>query len=186
MSNSKNEHPTKLFWVDLEMTGLNSHEDLILEIAAIVTDFDFKELARYEARVHHDPLLVAERMQRNPWWETVPENRDEFLGRVHEGQEPNEVEQELVAFLDEQFGEDQIILAGNSIHQDRKFIAHWWPKLNAKLHYRMLDVSALKVYMQGKYGLEFEKKSTHRALDDIKESMLEWQFYMDRLRGSKD
>jgi oligoribonuclease len=178
--------PSKLFWVDLEMTGLDPDEDLILEVAAIITDFDFKELARFEARIGHPRDTVTGRMQLNTWWETVPENRDEFLERLDEGRPPATVEQELILLLAEQFEDTPIILAGNSIHQDRKFIAHWWPELNAKLHYRMLDVSALKVYMQGKYGIEFEKKSVHRALDDIEESMAEWQYYMKRLRDLQD
>jgi oligoribonuclease len=174
--------PTKLFWVDLEMTGLDSNEDLILEIAAIITDFNFKELSRYVARVTYDRAVVVERMERNIWWENVPENRDEFIARLSEGKPLAVVEQEIIAFLHEQFGNEPVILAGNSIHQDRKFIVRWWPALNAKMHYRMLDVSSLKIYMQGKYGVEFEKKSTHRALDDIKESMVEWQYYMEQLR----
>jgi oligoribonuclease len=122
-------------------------------------------------------------MQLNQWWETVPENRDEFMERLHEGKSLLSVEQELIVLLQEQFGDEPVILAGNSIHQDRKFIAHWWPTLNQKMHYRMLDVTSLKVYMQGKYGLEFEKKSVHRALDDIEESMAEWQYYMEQLRS---
>jgi oligoribonuclease len=186
MSETVGALPTKLFWVDLEMTGLDPQSDLILEVAAIITDFDFKELARYEARVSHDKAAVLEQMQRNKWWESVPENRDGFIERLHEGKPPETVEQELIAFLKQQFQDEPAILAGNSIHQDRKFIAHWWPALNQKLHYRMLDVTSLKIYMQGKYGMEFEKKSVHRALDDIQESMAEWQYYMQWLREAKE
>ena len=182
MQEASDEFPTKLLWVDLEMTGLDSDKDLILEVAAIITDFDFKELARYEARVTYEQGRVAERMKLNSWWETVPENRDEFLGHLGEGKVLEIVEKELLQLITVHFDEDQAILAGNSIHQDRKFIARWWPLLNERLHYRMLDVSALKVYMQGKYGIEFRKQKTHRALDDIKESMAEWQYYMERLR----
>lgn len=178
--------PEKLFWVDLEMTGLDANQDLILEVAAIITDFEFNELARYEARITHEYDVVSDRMRLNPWWETVPENRDEFLRRLDEGKRLSVVERELMSLLTEQFGDTPIILAGNSIHQDRKFIAHWWPRLNAKMHYRMLDVSSLKVYMQGRYGVEFEKKGVHRALDDIKESMAEWQYYMHRLRDLEE
>jgi oligoribonuclease len=182
MTKTASALPKKLLWVDLEMTGLDPNKDLILEVAAIISDFDFTELARYEARVSHDSEIVNERMKLNTWWEGVPENRDEFISRLGEGKLPEVAEQELIALLQEQFGGDPVILAGNSIHQDRKFIARWWPTLNAKLHYRMLDVSSLKIYMQGKYGIEFEKKSAHRALDDIKESMAEWQYYMEQLK----
>lgn len=181
MVKTADEFPTKLLWVDLEMTGLDPDNDLILEIAAIITDFDFKELVRYEARVTYDLDTVVARMDLNPWWESVPENRDEFLQHLQEGKALEVIERELVSLLTEQFGDERVILAGNSIHQDRKFIAHWWPILNKKLHYRMFDVSALKVYMQGRYGVEFQKKKVHRALDDIEESMAEWQYYMDEL-----
>lgn len=183
MADTDKQLPAKLFWVDLEMTGLEPNDDLILEVAAIITDFDFNELARYEARVSHEKGAVLQRMEANSWWEKFPENRDEFVNRLHEGKPLATVEAELMELIRHYFGDEQAVLAGNSIHQDRKFIAHWWPSLNGLLHYRMFDVSALKVYMQGKYGVEFEKKSAHRALDDIEESMAEWQYYMERLRG---
>lgn len=182
MAKAADTFPTKLLWVDLEMTGLDPDKDLILEVAAIITDFDFKELVRYEARVDYDHDTVANRMHLNSWWDTVPENRDEFLNRLHEGKALEVVEQELIVLLTEQFADEPVILAGNSIHQDRKFIARWWPVLNGKLYYRMLDVSSLKIYMQGKYGVEFQKKKVHRALDDIEESMDEWQYYMKQLK----
>ncbi len=186
MAEEKKPFPTKLLWVDLEMTGLDPNEDLILEVAAIITDFDFKELARYEAVVSYDRELVTDRMNRNAWWENVSENRDQFLAGLSKGKPLDIVEQELIELLAEQLGDEPAILAGNSIHQDRKFIARWWPALNKKMHYRMFDVSTLKIYMQGKYGTEFEKKSMHRALDDVKESMDEWQYYMEKLRERKE
>lgn len=163
------------------MTGLDPNEDFILEVAAIITDFDFTELVRYEARIGYAQDIVARRMQLNKWWEKVPQNRDEFLDGLAKGKPLETVERDLIRLLHEQFGDEPAILAGNSIHQDRKFIARWWPTLNGIMHYRMLDVSSLKVYMQGKYGIEFEKKSVHRALDDIEESMAEWQYYMKKL-----
>ena len=75
--------PTKLLWVDLEMTGLDPAEDLILEVAAEVTDFDFKTLANYEGRVKHDVTVVLERMQKShDWWSKFPENRDDFIKKL--------------------------------------------------------------------------------------------------------
>ena len=74
------------------------------------------------------------------------------------------------------------LLAGNSIHMDRQFIRHWWPNVEKRLHYRMLDVSAWKVVMIGKYGIEYEKLEKHRALDDIRESIDELEFYLTKLR----
>lgn len=180
----KHAIPTKLFWVDLEMTGLDPKEDVILEIAAEITDFDFKTLASYEACVTQPKEVVLDRMQKNTWWQDYPENRDSFIQKLEQGRPSAEVEQELVALLEAQFGNEPAVLAGNSIHNDRKFIQSWWPQLDLKLHYRMLDVSAWKVLMQGKYGVEFEKKEVHRAFDDIQASIAELQYYLEWFKDS--
>lgn len=174
--------PTKLFWVDLEMTGLDPEKDVILEVAAEVTDFDFKTLASYEARVKQDKAVVVDRMQKNIWWKDYPENRDDFIQKLDEAKPSEQVEQELIALLGEHFGAEPAVLAGNSIHNDRNFIKYWWPSLDLKLHYRMLDVTAFKILMQGKYGIEFEKREVHRAFDDIQASIAELQDYIGRLK----
>lgn len=181
----KHAIPTKLLWVDLEMTGLSPTEDVILEIAAEITDFEFKTLASYEARVTHPKELVVERMQKNIWWKDFPENRDEFVQKLDDGKPLHQVEQELIALLKEHFGSEPAVLAGNSIHNDRNFIKYWWPEFDLKLHYRMLDVSSLKIFMQGKYGVEFEKKEVHRAFDDIQASIAELQYYIEWLRNQE-
>lgn len=181
MSDAK-DFPTKLFWVDLEMTGLDVKNDVILEIAAEITDFDFNPIASYEARVHQDKQLVETRLMSDPWWSTVPENRDDFIQKLADGKPSEQVEQELVALIAEHFGDEPAILAGNSIHNDRNFIKQWWPALDAKLHYRMLDVSSFKILMQGKYGVEFQKKKAHRAFDDIHESIAELQDYLGKFK----
>jgi len=175
----KNVVPTKLFWVDLEMTGLDANKDVILEIAAEITDFNFRTLASYEARIKHPRELVAGRMQLNNWWQQYPHNRDEFLKKIEDGKSLAVVQQELIALLNEQFGTEPAVLAGNSIHSDRAFIKAYWPELDLKLHYRMLDVSSLKILMQGKFGHVFEKDSNHRAFDDIQASIAELQDYLN-------
>ena len=174
----KHVRPTKLLWVDLEMTGLEPDKDLILEVAGIVTDFNFQPLSTYEAVVKQEPQSVKLQMQQNSWWENYPANRDEFLKRVGGGVPIVEVEQNLVAIIDQQFKSEPVILAGNSVHMDRAFIRRNWPSLYQKLHYRMLDVSAFKIVMHGKYGIVYEKKETHRALGDITESIAELRYYL--------
>lgn len=175
----KKVKPTKLLWVDLEMTGLEPTKDVILEVAAEVTDFSFKTLASYEARIRHKPDVVLDRMQKNNFWKEFPDNRDDFLKKLDQGKTLHEVEKELVTLVEAEFGREPAVLAGNSIHNDRNFIKHWWPALDLKLHYRMLDVSSFKILMQGKYGNDFEKKDVHRAFDDIQASIAELQYYLE-------
>jgi oligoribonuclease len=182
----KKAPPTKLLWVDLEMTGLDHQNDIILEVAAEITDFEFKTLASYEACVKQPRDKIIDRMQKNIWWKDYPENRDEFLRRCADGKSGDQVEKELVELVEQHFGAEPAVLAGNSIHNDRKFIAKWWPQLDLKLHYRMLDVSAWKVLMQGKYGVQFEKKEVHRAFDDIQASIAELQHYLEWFQANKD
>ncbi|MDZ7744412.1 MAG: oligoribonuclease [Candidatus Saccharibacteria bacterium] len=178
-----NPVPTKLLWMDLEMTGLDPDKDVILEVAVEVTDFNFKTLESYEARVRGgNRNTVVNRMQANVWWKDYPANRDDFLDKLNEAQPLGVVEDELIELVKKHFGDEPAILAGNSIHNDRKFIARWWPSLDLKLHYRMLDVSALKVLMQGKYGVVFEKQEVHRAFDDIQASIAELEHYLNWLK----
>lgn len=179
----KHAMPSKLLWVDLEMTGLDPAEDVILEVAAEITDFDFKTLGSYEAIVQQPREVVIDRMRKNVWWADFPVNRDEFVRKAETGKPARQVQQELVELVEKHFGNELAVLAGNSIHNDRNFIKWWWPQLDLKLHYRMLDVSAWKVLMQAKYDVQFEKKEVHRAFDDIQASIAELQHYLEWFRN---
>lgn len=176
----------KLLWVDLEMTGLDPVEDRILEVAAIATDWDFNEIATYDCAVKVGPQLFERRMKAAPdFWEKFPEVRDALVAQNNsdKAKSGRTVENELLEFIEKYFDADeQIILAGNSIHQDRKFIENEWGRLNARLHYRMLDVSAWKVVFDGKYNKRFAKPEVHRALDDIRGSMMELKYYLGKVR----
>ena len=166
------------------MTGLDHVEDRILEVAAIATDWDFNELAVYEAVKKVGPNLVEDRMQvSRDFWDANPQVRDALVTQNLNGKNGRIVENELLKFLDEHFEADtRIILAGNSIHQDRKFIANEWSRLDARLHYRMLDVSAWKVVFEGKYKKRFNKPETHRALADIRGSIEELKYYLGKVK----
>lgn len=182
-----NKKQPNLLWVDLEMTGLDPVEDRILEVAAIVTDWKYNEIATYEAAVLVGPRLVENRMLKGPavsFWNTVPEVRDALITQNKEkGRSARTIENELLAFLDEHFEEGvPIILAGNSIHQDRKFIENEWTRLNKRLHYRMLDVSSFKIVFEYSYGSRFAKREAHRALDDIRGSIEELQYYLKKIK----
>jgi oligoribonuclease len=176
MSDQKPPKPTKLLWIDLEMTGLDASKDVILEIAAEVTDFEFKTLASYEALVKH-PDEVLDNMAE---WPKQQHGISGLTERVRaQGRPEEEVKHELVGFIKAQFGDEPAILAGNSIHNDRLFIKKWWPEIDQLLHYRMLDVTSFKILMQGKYDYEYEKNDTHRAFDDIQASIAELQHYLE-------
>lgn len=171
-----------MLWMDLEMTGLEPELDRILEVAVLATDWDFRETARYEAVVHVEADYVQERMA-NQFWDNYPEVRKALQEQNKSGKRPEVVEKELIEFIEQYFdGEEPVILAGNSIHQDRKFIDREWPELAKKLHYRMLDVSAWKVVFNGKYRKKFAKPETHRALEDIKGSIQELKYYLKKVK----
>lgn len=184
---TRNKTHTRILWVDLEMTGLDPKEDRIMEVAAIVTDWNFKEVATYEGVVKVGPRLVEKRMLKGPsavFWATVPESRDALLQQnTDKGRSGRTIENELLAFIEQHFDADTpVLLGGNSIHQDRKFIDNEWPRLSARFHYRMLDVSAWKVVFEGKFGKKFAKPEVHRALDDIRGSIEELQYYLKKVK----
>lgn len=170
----------KLLWIDLEMTGLEPDKDKILEVAAIATDMDLNEIATYEAVVKVDDNLIKERMV-GEFWERNKESYNALVAQNENGRPVNEVEGELLEFLDKHFGKE-IYLAGNSIHQDRKFIEREMPDLNKRLHYRMLDVSAWKIYFENALDKKFTKRDAHRALDDINGSIEELKWYLTFLK----
>ena len=168
--------------MDLEMTGLDPLEDRILEVAAIVTDWDMKEIATYEAVKKVGPNLMKKRMVRE-FWDSYPQVRKALMDQNDSGKNGRVVENELLEFINEHIGsESKVLLAGNSIHQDRRFIANEWTRLDARLHYRMLDVSAWKVVFEAKFRKKFAKPEQHRALDDIRGSIEELKYYLKKVR----
>ncbi|MBQ3263506.1 oligoribonuclease [Candidatus Saccharibacteria bacterium] len=170
----------KLLWVDLEMTGLSPERDRILEVAAIATDMRMNEIARFEAVVKVDPKLMKERMV-GEFWDKNDKSRQDLMAQNENGEDVKVVEQKLLEFVKKYFGKE-VYLAGNSIHQDRKFIEREMPELDARLHYRMLDVSAWKIYFEHALDRKFKKPENHRAMDDIIGSMEELKWYLTFLK----
>lgn len=170
----------KLLWIDLEMTGLEPEKDKILEVAAIATDMKLNEIARFEAVVKVDEKLMQSRMV-GKFWEKNKKSRDALIEQNASGKPASEVEKELLDFIKKHCTKE-LYLAGNSIHQDRKFIEREMPELNKRLHYRMLDVSAWKIYFENALNKKFTKPENHRALDDITGSIEELKWYLTFLK----
>ena len=170
----------KLLWMDLEMTGLEPEKDRILEVAVIATDMKLNEIATYQAVVKVDEGLIKEQMV-GEFWEKNAKSRDGLIAQNKDGKPVEEVERELLKFIKQHFGKE-VFLAGNSIHQDRKFIDREMPKLGKRLHYRMLDVSAWKIYFEKARGKKFTKPENHRAMDDINGSIEELKWYLTFLK----
>ena len=185
----RNKSQKCILWIDLEMTGLDPVNDRILEVCAIITDWDFKEVVTYESAVLVGPRLVEKRMLKGPskdFWNSVPQTRDALIAQNKEkGRSARTVENELLALVDEHFEAGiPIILAGNSIHMDRRFIENEWKRLNERLHYRMLDVTSWKIVFEAKYQKRFAKREEHRAIDDIRGSIEELRYYLAKVGKS--
>lgn len=174
--------PKYILWMDLEMTGLDPVLDRILEVGAVITDWDYNEIARYEAVKKVGPRLMKQRMV-GDFWDSYPAVRDALMAQNMTGKNGRTVENELLGFINEHIGsEEKVLLAGNSIHQDRRFISNEWPRLDERLHYRMLDVSAWKVVFEGKYKKKFAKPEAHRAIEDIQGSIEELKYYLKKIK----
>jgi oligoribonuclease len=174
----------KILWMDLEMTGLDPIKDRILEVGVIATDWDFKEIATYQAAIRVSPRLVERRMKvSQDFWDANSEVKQQLVQQNKTARAGVIVESELLDFIKKHFDDEKpVLLGGNSIHQDRRFIVNEWTRLDHRLHYRMLDVSAWKVVFDGKFKKKFAKPEAHRAIEDIRGSIEELQYYLTKLK----
>ena len=164
-----------LFWVDLEMTGLDETRDHILEIAVAITDLELKIVHEYQKVVYQSQEIID---GMNDW---CKENhgRSGLTAEIPSGTPLDEVEKQVIALCDQFFKkDDRIVIVGNSIGNDRRFIDKYMPHFSKRLHYRMIDVSSFKEIYRERYGVKFEKKNAHRALGDIRESVRELEHYL--------
>jgi oligoribonuclease len=175
---------SKLFWIDLEMTGLDVTKEVIIETAALVTDYSFNILDKYETVVNQ-PQNYIDNMDQ---WNKQHHTDSGLVSKIPYGKTPDQVEEDLLNLIKKHWPkiekkEDKPILAGNSIQQDRLFIDKYWTKLGATLHYRMLDVSSWKIIFNNKFNKKYDKKNAHRALDDVVESINELKFYLGHIKN---
>ena len=174
----------KLLWMDLEMTGLDPEKDRILEVAAIATDWEFREIDRMTAIVKVPKKIIETRMV-GEFWEKNKASYDSLVLQNEKGEDVEVVEEKILNFIEKNFGKE-VYLAGNSIHQDKRFIVKEWPKLDARLHYRMFDVSAWKIYFENALKIKFTKRENHRALDDIEGSIEEIKYYLGFVKKNRE
>lgn len=168
----------KLFWLDMEMTGLVPEKEVPIEVAARVTDLDFKTLGEYHSIIRQ-PQKYIDGMDD---WNKKHHGASGLIAAIPNGKTPEVVDQEIAQFVKDHFGSEKAVLSGNSINQDRLFIRLYLPKLESVLHYRMLDVSSWKVIFNNLYSKKYEKKQSHRAQDDINESIEELKFYLTHIK----
>jgi oligoribonuclease len=166
----------KLFWIDMEMTGLDVETEVVIEVAVMITDLNFNILDTYEAVVKQDQKYLDAMDD----WNQKHHLQSGLLKKIPQGLEPHIVEYQLMDLVRKHFPnpKDRPILAGNSIAQDRLFIEKYFDHFAEMLHYRMLDVSSWKIIFQKRYQFAVEKANSHRALDDIKESIEELKTYL--------
>ena len=167
-----------LIWIDLEMTGLDTVNDLIIEIATIVTDKDLNVLAKGPMIAIHQTDEVMAGMDD---WNTKQHGGSGLTERVRVSTYSEvQAEAETIAFLSQYVEKGKSPMCGNSICQDRRFMARCMPELEDYFHYRNLDVSTLKeLASRWKPGVSagFKKKGSHLAMDDIIDSIEELKFY---------
>ena len=167
-----------LVWMDLEMTGLDPEHDVIIEIATIVTDGDLNIIAEGPVIAVKQPDVLLDAMDE---WNTKTHGNSGLTERVRNSNaDAREAERQTLAFLAQYVKAGTSPLCGNSIHQDRRFLVKYMPELEAYMHYRNIDVSTLKELAK-RWNPEvvssFQKKGSHQALDDIRESIDEALHY---------
>ncbi|MAK67957.1 MAG: oligoribonuclease [Methylophaga sp.] len=177
---AKSKH--NLIWIDLEMTGLDTNNDYIIEIATIVTDGELNILAEGPILAIHQPDSILAGMDE---WNTRQHGGSGLTERVRNSVVTVEqAEQETLEFLKKYVPAGTSPMCGNSICQDRRFMARLMPDLEAYFHYRNLDVSSFKEIARRwapKVEKAFKKKSSHLAMDDIKDSIRELQHYREHM-----
>lgn len=171
-----------LVWLDLEMTGLNSDKDRILEIATIVTNSNLDIIAEGPVFAIHQPTELLETMDS---WNTSHHTASGLIDRAKKSSiTESQAETETLDFLKDYVPPKKSPLCGNSICQDRRFLHHYMPNLDQFFHYRHLDVTTLKILAQ-RWAPQIMtgsvKESQHLALQDIRDSIAELRYYRKHL-----
>ena len=173
---------TRLIWIDMEMTGLKPDQDRIIEAAIVITDQDLQVVAEGDVHVVHQADSILDGMDS---WNKGTHGRSGLIDRVKASKwSEAEVETEMLNFLGRHVPSGTSPMCGNSVCQDRRFLARYMPRLEAYFHYRNLDVSTLKeLARRWKPALMagLSKQGKHEALADIYESIEELKYYREHL-----
>ncbi len=177
-----NDRANNLIWIDLEMTGLDSSADTIIEIATVVTDKHLNELAEGPVVAIAQAKEIMDQMDE---WNTRHHGQSGLTDRVLQSDVTmQQAEAATLKFLEQWVDAGMSPMCGNSICQDRRFLARQMPELERFFHYRNLDVSTLKILAQlwaPAVASGFDKESSHRALADIRDSIAELAWYREQL-----
>lgn len=169
-----------LIWIDLEMTGLIPEEDRIIEIATIVTNTDLQVVAEGPVLAIHQSRAVLDKMDD---WNQHHHGVSGLVERVKVSPvNESDAEEQTLQFLSQYLDPGMSPMCGNSVHQDRRFLARYMPELEAFFHYRNLDVSTLKELAKRwrpDVADGVKKESSHKALDDIRDSIRELKYYRE-------
>lgn len=176
------QDPNNLIWIDMEMSGLNPDTDRILEIALVVTDPRLETVAEAPVLVVHQPAAVLDAMDE---WNKSTHARTGLVERVRASTlSEAEAEARMLAFLLEHVPAGVSPMCGNSVHQDRRFLSRYMPRLEAHFLYRNLDVSTLKELAKRwkpEIMAGLTKHGKHEALADVHESIEELRYYREHL-----
>lgn len=160
----------------MEMTGLDVDKEVIIEVAAVITNNKLETLDQYHSVVKQAQSFIDSM----DTWNQKHHKESGLVGLISSGKDPELVESELMSLIEKNFEpKERIILAGNSIAQDRLFINKYFTKVAGRLHYRMLDVTSFKIVFNNFYQISYAKPQTkHRATEDIQESINELKKYL--------
>lgn len=172
------KNQNNLVWLDMEMTGLSAEQNVILEVAIVITDSHLNVLAESPSFAIKQPQEELAKMDK---WNVGTHTRSGLLERIEtSGIELAEAEKEIIKLIKTYIPKGISPLCGNTIHQDRKFIVRYMPKLEEYLHYRNIDVSSVKELAKRWYpeiASQFKKHNKHEALADVHESIEELKYY---------
>mgnify|MGYP000619195043 CR=1 FL=1 len=188
VADTKNREPQKafklmkyMFWIDLEMTGLDVEKNRIIEVAVIVTNVHLEYVEKYQAVVRQ-PQAFLDQMDD---WNVGTHGESGLTREVPRGKHPREVEGDLENLMVKYFPNKRVMLAGNSVGHDKLFLDAYMPKVAKLLHYRIIDISSMKAIFQSRYDVRFKRGENHRAMADIEESINELKLYLSFLDPSK-